>query len=184
MEEDVAVASAGIFGQDEGFWTNQRQWIRQKLLKCWTKCIRRLAPQEKGQQRKYSDSYLDIGFVETSDNKPQCVICGKVLPNSSMLPAKMSRRFEGVHPDCKDTPRDFFRRRYGELTKAQKILSYHSKTVNEKTLMASYLVSYRVAQAGEAHTIAENLIKPYVKDIVECMLFLCQITQFCDESGS
>ena len=36
--------------------------------------------------------------------------------------------------------------------------------------MASYLVSYRVAQAGEAHTIAENLIKHYVKDIVECML--------------
>jgi len=36
--------------------------------------------------------------------------------------------------------------------------------------MASYLVSYQVAQAGEAHTIAENLIKPCVKDIVECML--------------
>ena len=33
-------------------------------------------------KRKYHDSYLDIGFAETSDNKPQCVICGKVLPNS------------------------------------------------------------------------------------------------------
>ena len=29
---------------------------------------------------------------------------------------------------------------------------------------------YRVAQAGKAHTITENLIKPCVKDIVECML--------------
>ena len=36
--------------------------------------------------------------------------------------------------------------------------------------MASYLASYRVAQAGVAHTSAENLIKPCVKDIVECML--------------
>ena len=36
--------------------------------------------------------------------------------------------------------------------------------------MASYSVSYRVAQVGEAHTTAENLIKPCVKDIVECML--------------
>ena len=36
--------------------------------------------------------------------------------------------------------------------------------------MASYLVSYRVAQAGEARTIAENLTKPCVKVIVECML--------------
>jgi len=86
------------------------------------------------------------------------------------LPAKKRRRFEGVHPDRKDKPSDFFRRKYGELTKTQRIISYHSKTVNEKTLMASYLVSYRVAQAGEARTIAENLIKPCVKDIVECML--------------
>ncbi|GBN87939.1 Zinc finger BED domain-containing protein 5 [Araneus ventricosus] len=35
--------------------------------------------------------------------------------------------------------------------------------------MASYLVSYRIAQAGEAHTVAENFIKPCVKDIIECM---------------
>ena len=46
-------------------------------------------------KRKYHDSYLDIVFVETSDNKAQCVICGKVLPNSSMFPAKMRRHFEG-----------------------------------------------------------------------------------------
>ena len=36
--------------------------------------------------------------------------------------------------------------------------------------MVSYLVSYRVAQAGEAHTIAENLIKPCLKDILEYTL--------------
>ena len=113
---------------------------------------------------------MDIGFVVTSDNKPQCVTCGKVLPNSSMFPEKMDRHFEGVHPDCKDKPSYFFRRKYGELTKAQKIISCHLKTVNEKTLMASYLVSYRVVLAGEAHTIAKNLVKPCVKGIVECML--------------
>jgi len=82
----------------------------------------------------------------------------------------MRCHFEGVHSDCKDKPSDFFRRKYGELTKAHKIISYHSKTVNKMALMASYLVTYRVAQAGEAHTIAENLIKPCVKDTVECML--------------
>ncbi|GBM22866.1 Zinc finger BED domain-containing protein 5 [Araneus ventricosus] len=82
-------------------------------------------------KRKYHDSYLDIGFAETTDNKSQ--------------------------------------RKYIELGKVQKCLSYHSNTVNEKALMASYLVSYRIAQAGEAHTVAENLIKPCVKDIIECM---------------
>lgn len=120
-------------------------------------------------KRKYHDSYLDIGFAETPDNKPQCVICGKVLPNSSMFPAKMRRHFDGVHPEFKNKPTDFFRRKYIELRKVQKCISYHSKTVNEKALMASYFVSYRIAQAGEAHTVAENLIKPCVKDIIECM---------------
>ena len=46
-------------------------------------------------KRKDHDSYLDIGFIETSDNKPQCVTCGKVLPNSLMFPVKMRRHFEG-----------------------------------------------------------------------------------------
>ncbi|GBP42486.1 Zinc finger BED domain-containing protein 5 [Eumeta japonica] len=45
-----------------------------------------------------------------------------------------------------------------------------TQTINEKATEASYLVSYRIAQAGEAHTIAENLIKPCVLDITKCML--------------
>jgi len=32
------------------------------------------------------------------------------------------------------------------------------------------MVSYRIAQKDEAHTIAETLIKPCVIDIVTCML--------------
>ncbi|GBM02764.1 hypothetical protein AVEN_40830-1 [Araneus ventricosus] len=85
----------------------------------------------------------------------------------------MRRHFEEVHPECKDKPTDFYRRKYIELSKVQKCISHHSKTVNEKALMASYLVSYRIAQAGpqtEAQTVAENLIKPCVKDIIEYML--------------
>ncbi|GFT73459.1 zinc finger BED domain-containing protein 5 [Nephila pilipes] len=35
---------------------------------------------------------------------------------------------------------------------------------------ASYRVSYRIAQQGEAHTIAESLIKPCVKDVVTSMI--------------
>src|SRR5215469_2780044 len=45
-----------------------------------------------------------------------------------------------------------------------------TQTVNEKATEASYLVSYRIAQAGEAHNIAENLIKSCVLDITKCML--------------
>ncbi|GBN25993.1 hypothetical protein AVEN_75358-1, partial [Araneus ventricosus] len=71
----------------------------------------------------------------------------------------MCRHFEGVHPECKDKPTDFFRKKYIDLRKDQKCISYNSKTVNEKALMTSYLVSYGIARAGESHTVAENLIK-------------------------
>ncbi|VVC45243.1 Hypothetical protein CINCED_3A016222 [Cinara cedri] len=40
-------------------------------------------------KRKYCVSYLDMGFTEFADGRPQCVICNKVLPNSSMFPAKL-----------------------------------------------------------------------------------------------
>jgi hypothetical protein len=76
------------------------------------------------------------------------------VANQFNVPSKIARNFEEVHPGCKDKPSDFFSRNYGELTKAQKIIPYHSKTVNKKVLMASYFVSYRVAQASKAQTIA------------------------------
>ncbi|XP_026819637.1 zinc finger BED domain-containing protein 5-like [Rhopalosiphum maidis] len=38
--------------------------------------------------RKYDESYISLGFMNNNDN-PQCVICSKVLPNSSMAPVKI-----------------------------------------------------------------------------------------------
>jgi hypothetical protein len=40
---------------------------------------------------------------------------------------------------------------------------------NENALEASYQVCYQVAKASESHTIAENLIGPCIKDVVQCM---------------
>ncbi|KAG9493567.1 hypothetical protein GDO78_001455 [Eleutherodactylus coqui] len=53
----------------------------------------------KGSKKQtYCDSYLDIGFTEFPDRRPQCVICNKVLPNSSRFPAKLRWHFE-THPE-------------------------------------------------------------------------------------
>ena len=39
----------------------------------------------------------------------------------------------------------------------------HSTTISSKKLLElSYLISRRIALAGEAHAIAKNLIKPYM----------------------
>ena len=89
MEEDGEVASAGISGQDEGFLDELATVNSPEPLEVLNQVPSETRATGKGTVKgKYHDSYLDIGFVETSDKKPQCVICGKGLPNSSMYPAK------------------------------------------------------------------------------------------------
>jgi len=119
-------------------------------------------------KRKYCDSYLDIGFTEFSDGRPQCVICNKVLPNSSMFPAKLRRHFE-THPDFINKTADYFKRKSDELHATQKTFVSHVKTHSEKALKASYLVSYELALAGKPHTLGETLIKPLLVKVVKCM---------------
>lgn len=60
-------------------------------------------------KRKYDETYLVIGFMDTQ-NCPQCVICGIVLPNSSMGPAKLRRHFETNHPKFQNKNVDLFER--------------------------------------------------------------------------
>ncbi|XP_025422772.1 zinc finger BED domain-containing protein 5-like [Sipha flava] len=119
--------------------------------------------------RKYDESYISLGFMNNNDN-PQCVICSKVLPNSSMAPAKMRRHLESVHDELKEKNVEFFIRKRDELLKSINCMVQTTKTVNEKTTEASYLVSYQIAQRGEAYTIAESLIKPCAMEMVKCML--------------
>ena len=123
----------------------------------------------KAKKRKYDESYISFGFV-ASNGSPLCMLCSKLLPNSSMVPAKMRRHLETVHPEFKDKNEEYFVRKKEQLLKSQKTMVHTTQTVNEKATEASYLVSYRIAQAGGAHTIAENLIKPCVLDITKCML--------------
>jgi len=100
----------------------------------------------------------------------QCVICLKVLPNSSMYPGKLRRHFEKTHLDYEGKTTDYFKRKRTELLAVQNKIKTHIQTDNENALRASYMVSYRIAQKGEAHTIAETLIKPCLIDIATCML--------------
>lgn len=120
-------------------------------------------------RRKYDKSYLSLGFIE-NNNSPQCVVCCKIFPNSSMVPVKLRRHNETAHPDCKEKNISFFERKRDELLKQQKCINFHARTVNEKATEASYIVSYHVARAGEAHVIAETLIKPCLLDVAKCML--------------
>ncbi|GBP10888.1 tRNA methyltransferase 10 homolog A [Eumeta japonica] len=110
----------------------------------------------------------NFGFFD-SNGSSLCMLCSKLLPNSSMAPAKLRRHLETVHPESKDKNKEFFVCKKEQLLESQKNMMIVTQTINEKTTEA-YLVSYRIAQAGEAHTNADNLIKPCVLDITKCML--------------
>ncbi|CAG4945583.1 unnamed protein product [Parnassius apollo] len=51
----------------------------------------------KTKKRKYDESYISFAFVD-SNGSPLCMLCSKLLPNSSMAPAKSRRHLETVHP--------------------------------------------------------------------------------------
>ncbi|CAH1993274.1 unnamed protein product [Acanthoscelides obtectus] len=91
----------------------------------------------KPKKRKYNESY--ISFVD-SNGSPLCLLCSKLLSNTSMVPAKMRRHLETVHYEFKDKKNDFFLRKKEELLRSQKTMMHTTQTVNEK---AMYLVSYR-----------------------------------------
>lgn len=96
VEEDGAVAGVRISGEDESVLDNSAIVDATTLPEAKNQMPSSLEMSGTGKttvKRKYHDSYLDTGFVETNDNKPQCVICGKVLRNSAMSPAKMRRHF-------------------------------------------------------------------------------------------
>jgi len=72
VEEDGAVAGVGISGQDEGFLDESATVDSPEPLEVSNQVPSETSATGKGTvKRKYHDSYLDIGFVETSDNKPQ-----------------------------------------------------------------------------------------------------------------
>ena len=75
---------------------------------------------------EYSDSYLDFGFtfiLRNGEEKPQCVICSKVLASESMLPNKLKRHLKTSHPQFVDKPRDFFSRKLNDLKKQVSTIS-------------------------------------------------------------
>jgi hypothetical protein len=61
--------------------------------------------------RKYDDCYLDFGFTSVEVNneeRPQCVLCLKTLAHESMLPSKLKRHLETIHPTMVEISREFF----------------------------------------------------------------------------
>ena len=111
---------------------------------------------QKNKLRKYDVEYIRFGFIESvsSANRPQCLLCHKLLSNEALKPAKLQRHLITLHPEFAKKPKDFFERKRDAYLK-QTTTFTKSITSNQKLLRASFLVALRVARAKKAHTIAE-----------------------------
>ena len=114
-------------------------------------------------------AYGFTSIVKSGVEYPQCVICLKVLSDSSLKPSLLKRHFISNHPDLKDKDITFFKRKES-LKRIRLDNEGHLCGQNKSAVHASYLVSYQVAKAKKPHTIAEDLILPSCKDIVRTML--------------
>jgi hypothetical protein len=68
--------------------------------------------------RKYDDSYIASGFVESYDTetiKPQCVIC-----DDAMKPSKLKRYLNTRRSELGKKPKEYFERERNELEVEQK----------------------------------------------------------------
>ena len=114
-------------------------------------------------KQSYKEAFLNFGFTSVTENsveKPQCVVCSKVLAQESMKPSKLKQHLESRHGELVGKSADYFRRK-SELLKNCRLDSGGMWAKRNKAVLeASYRIAFPIAQAKKLHTIGEELVKP------------------------
>ncbi|GBO06565.1 Zinc finger BED domain-containing protein 5 [Araneus ventricosus] len=87
---------------------------------------------DKWYQRKDVTSYLSFGFTSTGNEEAPdavCLLCNKILENSSLAPTKLLRHLEKNHPTDKGKDISFFKRKLESLIKAGVLWKKNSKHI-------------------------------------------------------
>ena len=122
--------------------------------------------------RQYSDSYISFGFTFTGDPTASislCLVCRKELSNSAMVPTKLKRHLDTNHPTLKNKNTTYFRRLL-ESNKKEVNFVRRATTISEKALKVSSRVAEFIAKEKQPHTLAEKVILPAYKIIIEEMI--------------
>ena len=124
-------------------------------------------------KRSYNKTFLKFGFtsfIDKSVEKPQCVICHKVLSAESMKPSKLKEHFERCHSELIGKEIEFFERKERNLKYAKLDSSGQIAHKQDSFLHASYSIALHIAKNKKPHTIGENLIKPCLIEATKLIL--------------
>lgn len=124
-------------------------------------------------KRKYQEVFLDHGFVNLpsrGEDRPQCVLCCKVLTNESLKASKLSSHLSNCHSKHQNQDRAFFQKKAKQLKGIQFGNTGGATESLAAAIEASYTVAYKVAKQQKSHTIAETLIMPCAKVMVSLVL--------------
>ena len=110
-------------------------------------------------KRNYDESYLQCGFtsiVVNNKERPQCVLCNKVLSNDSMRSAKLKHHLHHVHSHSKDKEKTYFERQSGASKKMRLDASGEFFAGERKIVEALYVVAFEIA-IQKTRTLLEKL---------------------------
>ena len=105
---------------------------------------------------QYGFTLVIVGGVE----RPQCVLCKKVLSNDSMRPMKRKQHSLNVYSQSKDKDKNYFERQNKVLKMMRLDASSEFFRRNRKILEESCEVAQEIAKQKKSHTTGEALIKP------------------------
>ncbi|GBM63551.1 Zinc finger BED domain-containing protein 5 [Araneus ventricosus] len=83
-------------------------------------------------RRQYDTSYLSFGFTSTGNEEVPdavCLLCNKILANSSLAPTKLLRHLEKNHPTDKGKDISFLKENLKAIIKAGVLWEKNSKQI-------------------------------------------------------
>ena len=103
---------------------------------------------------KYDKSYIQYGFtsvIVSGVERPQRVLCNKVLSNDTMTPVKLKQHLQNVHPQSEDKNKSCFERQNKALKMMRLDASSKFFRRNSKIAEASYEVAQEIAKQKNTH---------------------------------
>ncbi|CAM1319000.1 Uncharacterised protein r2_g2715 [Pycnogonum litorale] len=123
--------------------------------------------------RTYKDEFLSLGFTSIVDKgveKPQCVVCAKVLSAASMKRNHLQRHFKTEHSQLRDKDQAFFKRKLELLSNCQnKKAAYYRRRTDNACIkdVVRLVIGQDQAKKLSAVSVSDNTIQRRIVDISE-----------------